>query len=379
MPIKGISETRRFPRLGKIRLGEKRLSPKGAEYPKAVDYFVVKEDEATPASAVKAFRSVYGDKPRALRIMFPSNDPESFFPQWYKCYRASIGLYCMGDGETATRRQDDGTMAEVPCPCPLLDSGECRQMGHLMFFLPDVPGLGVWQLDTSSYHSIVNINSGVAMIKAITGGRIAMIPLTLRLVPREVSPDGKKKVVYVLDLVQEEATLKDVLLQSRRSVAEILGIPEQAVSASLPVVDHNEVPEDLVPASIQATLKHGNEQEAEAVDDAESGTDPEPKTEPDEERFNRLCDQLGYTAAKRTLLRRRAQLAGLTLSQAADKLEEELAKKKAQPAGEPVPQPEQPAPEVTASESEPDQRKLQPEFAQELDGEKVQLLQKAFF
>ena len=40
MPIKGLSEQRRLPRLGKIRLGVKKKNQKGIEYPASTDYFV---------------------------------------------------------------------------------------------------------------------------------------------------------------------------------------------------------------------------------------------------------------------------------------------------------------------------------------------------
>ena len=39
--IKGISEIRRLPRLGKIRLGEKKTAESGKEYPVETSHFVV--------------------------------------------------------------------------------------------------------------------------------------------------------------------------------------------------------------------------------------------------------------------------------------------------------------------------------------------------
>jgi len=38
--IKGLSSIRRLPRLGKIRLGIKKVTAKGKEYPSETDYFV---------------------------------------------------------------------------------------------------------------------------------------------------------------------------------------------------------------------------------------------------------------------------------------------------------------------------------------------------
>ena len=69
----------------------------------------------------------------------------------------------------------------------------------LQFLLPRISGLGIWQLDTSSINSILNINAAVALLKQVLG-KVALLPLTLRVVPIEVSPEGKKKTVYVLQL-----------------------------------------------------------------------------------------------------------------------------------------------------------------------------------
>ena len=52
-----------------------------------------------------------------------------------------------------------------------------------MVMLPRVSCAGIWQIDTSSAHSIVEINSGVEFVRGLCG-RIAHIPLTLRRLPR---------------------------------------------------------------------------------------------------------------------------------------------------------------------------------------------------
>ena len=41
MAIKGVSEVRRLPRCGKIRLGIKKKTKEGVEYPAEVDYFIL--------------------------------------------------------------------------------------------------------------------------------------------------------------------------------------------------------------------------------------------------------------------------------------------------------------------------------------------------
>lgn len=251
MPIKNLSDIRRLPRIGKIHLGVWKTSERtGNKYPTPVDYFVVhSQDQSTSPQAEAAFHRCYGDQPRDLDIMFPVNDSAIIFPQWLKAYKPT-GLFCKGDGEVATRRGEDGALFDMDCPCELLESGDCKRVGSLVVLLPQVSGLGVWQLDTSSFHSIVQVNSGIAFIKSLTGGRIAMLPLKLRLRPKEVTLNAIdkrtgenkpfKKAVYVLDLLQEQGDLAKLLVVASIPPAMSLKPPSAEVMEQTP-------PEDLFP------------------------------------------------------------------------------------------------------------------------------------
>ena len=208
MPIKGLSEQRRLPRLGKIRLGIKveRKNERGevtGSYPRAVDYFVLSPE----------LQKVYGEKPRSLDIMFPAEDPGEFAGQFYKRYSHSRGLMCRGNGETCRRVTETppGQMAgeeltqEAECggtACPWYASGACKRVMNLQFLLPGAPGLGVWQIDTGSYHSIVTVNSALELIKSLCG-RVSMIPLRLTLEPKEVRARGGRLIVHVLNIRAE--------------------------------------------------------------------------------------------------------------------------------------------------------------------------------
>ena len=190
--INGLSSIRRLPRLGKIRLGVKKVSTKtGKEYPSETDFFVCPTE----------IKKVIGDEPKELNIMFPLNDPEALFPQCYKWYGSGKGLKCKGDGVIATRLNDEtGKMEERACTCELLESGKCKQVASLSFMMPGIKIGGVYQIDLSSYHSIVDINSGLDYAMAMLGGRIAMVPFILRRVPKETHNDGKKQIHYTLQL-----------------------------------------------------------------------------------------------------------------------------------------------------------------------------------
>jgi hypothetical protein len=239
MPIKGISEVIRLPRLGKIRLGIKR-EVGGTTYPEPTDHFVCPEE----------VKKVFGEKPRELRIMFPTNDPAQWASQYLRCYSESLRLVCRGDGRTAVARVNGGAgEAELrekqcrPSNCSAYQQGICSEVMNLQFILPECPGFGVYQVDTGSYHSMMNVNGSLELIYNYCR-RFAMIPLSLHLVEQEVQPEGKSKTAWVLKLCPTYS-----LIETQRYARMP---PEQAVV--LPPAD-SEAPEDLFP---EGTLKKNN-------------------------------------------------------------------------------------------------------------------------
>jgi len=142
---------------------------------------------------------------------------------------------------------------------------QCRRVMNLLFVLPNVPGLGVWQLDTSSFFSIVNINSCVDVIRSVCG-RISWIPLKLSLEPREVTPPGiKKKTVHVLHL------------RSDLKLGELLKLASQPpAKALLPPAEEEEAPEDLFPPETLIEAEAARHEPAPAT---EGTPPPEPTDE----------------------------------------------------------------------------------------------------
>lgn len=294
--IHGVSDRRRLPRAGKIRLGEKAISEKtGVSYPKPVDYFV------WPEEYKEVLTELFGERAREMDIMFPTEDLEQICPQYLKRY-GTTGLLCRGDGVVAECvNQETGEWVEIECnpeecayfspPDPAKKS--CRQVMNLRFVIPQLISEGVWQLDTSSYNSIIAVNSAIDYIRGMVG-RVSMIPLRLRVVPREVQPDGKKKVVYVLDL-RLGAQL------GLRELQELARAGDQPLLA-LPSLDDHVPPDDLFPMEAAAYEEPAEEEAVEVAPelagDLEAAEDA--GAEPDE-LDNQIADlqiALGYNQAK---------------------------------------------------------------------------------
>ena len=190
--INGISNRRRMPIIGKIRLGVKVSGPSGF-YPKETPHFVVPEEVA----------KVFGAQPKELEVMFVSNDPTVNCPQALRWYGESAGLQCIGNNQVARRLNQDTWKTESrSCPCEKLESGECGPRANLIFMIPKVSSGGLFQIDSSSINSMEKINSYFDFL-ALTLGRIAMIPLKLRRVPVTRRREGRPTTHYPLELRYE--------------------------------------------------------------------------------------------------------------------------------------------------------------------------------
>lgn len=307
MPIKGLTETRRLPRLGKIHLGIKKESNSGKMYPSATDYFVIPED----------LIEVLGEQPAELPILFPTEDEEKFASQYFRSYSMTRGLVCKGDGETCRRMVNVGTdemanrdSGEIGWKDGLQCEGkecsyygkQCKEVMNLQFLLPTCEGLGVWQIDTSSINSIRNINSMIDLIRGVYG-RISMIPLLLTLEPIEVTnpDDGKKKTVRVLNL-RTKGTMIQLMERTLKPAAEMM-IPsplETEAPGDMEVPEPDESPPGLIMSQNQKEAIEAHPEDA--AKDKELWGDTEPPTKPDSfkdrgELFT-YCESRGVPRAK---------------------------------------------------------------------------------
>ena len=236
MPIVGLSDRRRLPRMMRIRLGERREGRSGGTFPRETDYFVIKaEDGATPE-----VMSLYAGQPKRLRLMLPfevdSLDPHSGDELVWnlnnRAYGRNVGLRCKGSGlstefpgtaETSdadwarriaeVTREEAEPMANgrwrVRClgsDCPKYwrtddadrrarlvpghdEDAACRAVAILRAFLlhpqadPRSPDycrvLGVIEIASGSRNTMIDVRSSFDLMRGFTGGRTAGVPFTL--------------------------------------------------------------------------------------------------------------------------------------------------------------------------------------------------------
>lgn len=287
MPIKNLTNARRLPRLGKIRLGIKKTASSGKEYPAEVDYFVVPDK----------IKSAVGDKPKELHIMFPVDNDEVFFQQWLKHYGA-VGLKCKGDGETANILDPGldpgaGVFKSVPCPCEKLKTGECKPLATLLFMMPDVDGVGVWQIDTSSKNSIIDVNSSIDFIRRVAG-RINMIPLILKREERTMTrmEDGKQKksTHYTMKINVDKNFTMGQLQEAAQIKPEVVCLPPPDETKDDLLYPENGFKPEGTPAG-EDKYVHGAKTGSSTIDELPGGEE-EPEISDEAKRIAVLRDEL---------------------------------------------------------------------------------------
>ena len=212
--IQGLSNQRRLPRLGKIRLGIKKKSIKsGKEYPAETDYFVC------PPEVEK----IYGKTPKALDVYIPVEQQAVAFPQSLKFYGSSIGLKCTGDRIVAKEKQPDGSWKDRDCcdikPCQNWIAKKCTITGVLNVMLFRVSLGGVYQITMHSVNGIIDVNSGFDYVYSLVD-RVAMVPLSLERVHLETHFEGKKQNHWPLKLIfRGDISLLNAIRENKRLVA----------------------------------------------------------------------------------------------------------------------------------------------------------------
>ncbi len=263
MPIAGLTDINRPPRQGMLRLGIKKKTTSGKEYPAEVDYFIL--DPETPdkeekARLIEKFHEAFGDKPKTISITLPYSDIDEVFPQNYKRYGRNTSLKCIGDGVTATCTEepfaqglktigkDERGLPKVECKgrdCVFATTNEnstakeCKATATLSVKIHPLGGIGVWQVTTGSFNSIVNINSCIRDL-IDEYGRAHALPLVLERRPQETSFKGKKTTHYTLHINTDKSIIEMVRqaqIAPERVLIEAYGTEVAALPAPEEIMD----------------------------------------------------------------------------------------------------------------------------------------------
>ena len=210
MPIKIIDQQRRLHEVGRIRTGEQVPTQNGKARPAKLSKFrltsrdrqVIDAAAALWGGEVRPWTAPDGDQwevyteTAALPVIVPPVDMA--FSQFYEQWSAG-GCQVRCDGEW-------DLLNDKVCHCDPEDRA-CKIKTRLSVILPDLPGLGVWRLETGSFYGAVELNGAVDVCRR-AGAQGTMLPARLRLEQRRVVRDDPKTgkpqtlrfAVAVLDL-----------------------------------------------------------------------------------------------------------------------------------------------------------------------------------
>jgi hypothetical protein len=213
---------RRLAEVGRIRIGQQ-VNGNGKMRPEKLDTFrltssdKVKIDYAAAlyGGEVQPWQAPAGPQwevitqTAALDVIVPPSDMA--FSQHFELWSAG-GCQRRCDGRTESITQGG-------CLCDP-DDRDCDIHTRLSVMLRDLPGLGVWRLDTSGYNAAVELQGAVQVIQ-LAAGKGHMLPARLRLEQRMVKrqvdgkPQTRRFVVPVLDVEVSPGQLIAGTVESR--------------------------------------------------------------------------------------------------------------------------------------------------------------------
>lgn len=254
MPI--VTIQRRMMQLGRVRLGEK--GPKGE--PKKLTTFrftsasrvlleavaakhggTVQEWQGAPDEGYFEVTTLASSLDIVLPPVFSDADgrPTTSYSQWFESW----------SGGGCQRRCDGLTemLSSKPCMCNP-EARQCKTTTRVSFMLPDIPGLGVWRLDTHGEYAAIELPGTLEML-TLAASEHKFIPAVLRAEQRtkKVPGEGTRRfVVPVIDL--PHVTVNQLAA----------GDVPLALNGPMPVAPKPELPRAVPPPPDDPRFQHSN-------------------------------------------------------------------------------------------------------------------------
>jgi len=280
--VKGLTESPRAPIVAKAKIGEK--GDKGQ--PKRLDYIIFVEPQT--GRRLPEYQAVFGEKPTSFAALLSADTVEDMVDVAWKRF-GKKGLKCRGDGdrgfdrETGEEREcageynfQDPTQHRCPFARPNGDKpAECKPILSMRLVVPQIPGLGVVQLDTGGVaSSIPTLIAQLRMIENMTrdqDGRPHMAGIAVKVLIRAFRDRfGNAAYSWQLEpLMEEEASAL------RSNIEGLVRIEGQVNMRALPPMD--ETPD----TDLYGITEAPENRQIEAGDDFSDLLGPE-ETEPEQ-------------------------------------------------------------------------------------------------
>lgn len=203
--LKGLAITP--PVIGRISIGRV-VERNGKRLPEKDDQFTLtsqiqgREGWVLHPLDEKLRKESEGHKLRSIPVRLLFNDPSLNLRADYSLFDRTTGRpVCVGNGETCRRTGKDG-MASLPCPGPdacAFAKDACKAYARLNVVIGEGEddALGSFVLRTTSYNSIRTLAARLEYFHAVSGGRLACLPLELKLRGKSTTMSYGTPIYYV--------------------------------------------------------------------------------------------------------------------------------------------------------------------------------------
>ncbi|RBB37556.1 phage capsid protein [Burkholderia reimsis] len=221
--LKGLSITP--PVVGRISIG-RIVEKNGKRLPEKADDFTLTTQVQQRGEWVlhplnEALRKTTSGKLRSIPVRMLFNDPDLNLRADYTLFERDTGRQvCVGNGQTCRRVSEDGNGIDtLPCPspegCAFGQQGGCKPYARLNVIIGEEDELGSFILRTTSWNSIRTLAARLHYFSAVSGNRLASLPLTLKLRGKSTTQSYRSAIYYVDLSVRSGSTLEDALTQAK--------------------------------------------------------------------------------------------------------------------------------------------------------------------
>jgi Recombination directionality factor-like len=282
--LKGLAITP--PVIGRISIGRV-VERNGKRLPEKDDQFTLTSQVQGRDGWIlhpldEAMRKESGGKLRSIPVRMLFNDPALNLRADYSLFDRTTGRpVCVGNGETCRRAGKEG-IASLPCVGPDacgFANGACKAYARLNVLVGDDDGdaLGSFVLRTTSYNTIRTLAARLHYFHAVSGGRLASLPLELKLRGKSTAMSHRAAIFYVDLVIRTGLTLEQAIVDARQvdQQRKDSGFDQEALDEAARMGFANGAFEDLaedLPAVVEEFYpEDGGEQRADSRGSADPG------------------------------------------------------------------------------------------------------------
>lgn len=221
--LKGLAITP--PVIGRISIGRV-VERNGKRLPEKDDQFTLTSQVQNRDGWVlhpldEQLRRDAGGKLRSLPVRLLFNDPALNLRADYSLFDRSTGRpVCVGNGESCRRTTGKEGMGTFPCVGPdvcAFAQGECKAYARFNAVIGDGEddALGSFVLRTTSFNTIRTLAARLQYFSAVSGGRLACMPLELKLRGKSTTMSFRQAIYYVDLVVRPGMTLEQAITEAR--------------------------------------------------------------------------------------------------------------------------------------------------------------------